>query len=222
MDAVRCARYSFHAISGMVHRLVGVTDLEIRLAYGALASEYTAMLGSIEDMNDLDRDFISTWAKEVNGNILDVGCGPGHWTDFLRLQGADVTGIDLVPEFIHSARQRFPETAFKVSNLRALEQEDGSLQGLLAWYSMIHLPPTELPSVFTEFARVLSPGGRLLIGFFEGAAATPFDHAVTTAYYWSAHTMSCLLEEAGFRIVAIDTRDVPMTRPHSAISAVLR
>lgn len=206
----------------MVNRLVGMTDHEIRMAYGDLASKYTAILGSIEDMNVLDRDFISNWAKEINGNMLDAGCGPGHWTDFLRRQGADVAGIDLVPEFIHSARQRFPETAFNVSNLRALAQEDGSLQGVLAWYSLIHLPPTELPFVFSEFARVLSPGGHLLIGFFEGAAATPFEHAVTTAYYWSAHTMSCLLEEAGFRIVAIDTRHDPMARPHSAISAVLR
>ncbi|WP_420371875.1 class I SAM-dependent methyltransferase [Ornithinimicrobium pratense] len=47
----------------------------------------------------------------------DGGCGSGHLTGFLRSVGADVTGIDLVPDFIAHARQVGPEAHFQVGSL---------------------------------------------------------------------------------------------------------
>jgi hypothetical protein len=45
----------------------------------------------------------------------------------------------------------------------------------------------------------LTQGGHLLIGFFEGAAGRPFEHAVAPAYYWSVSQMRHMLNEAGLR-----------------------
>jgi predicted methyltransferase len=45
---------------------------------------------------------------------------------------------------------------------------DDGLGGVLAWYSIIHLPPEQLPRVFAEFHRVLAPGGHLLVAFKVG------------------------------------------------------
>lgn len=186
------------------------------------ASEYTAILGAIGDMHELDWNRIEQWAQQITGRIIDAGCGPGHWTDFLHKRGADISGIDLVPEFIESARRRFPDVSFHVSSLRALEETEGSLNGVLAWYSLIHLPPAELPTVLSEFARVLSPQGHLLVGFFNGEPAEPFEHAVTTAYYWSVGQMSSLLHDAGFEVLEVETRQDPGNRPHAAICAIVR
>lgn len=48
-----------------------------------------------------DRELISNWAREHSrGKILDVGCGPGHWTNWLHEQGITISGVDPKPEFI--------------------------------------------------------------------------------------------------------------------------
>jgi ubiquinone/menaquinone biosynthesis C-methylase UbiE len=199
-----------------------VTDIRVRQAYARRASEYTSALGAIDGMHERDRHRIERWAEQIDGAVIDAGCGPGHWTDFLQKQGVEVTGIDLVPEFIESARTRFPEATFRVSSLRALGTADASLSGVLAWYSLIHLLPMELPGVLSEFARVLGTQGHLLVGFFEGESAEPFDHAITTAYYWSVDEMSSMLNDAGFDVSDVETRQDPGSRPHAAISAVAR
>jgi hypothetical protein len=89
-------------------------------------------------------------------------------------------------------------------------------------YSLIHLTPAELPQILSELARVLRPQGHLLVGFFDGAAAEPLDHAITKAYYWSVDQMSRLLQDAGFEVLDVETRQDPGNRPHAAIAAIAR
>lgn len=199
-----------------------MTDARVLEAYGAHASEYTARLGAIDDMHELDRRRIERWAKQISGSVVDAGCGPGHWTDMLNKLGVEISGVDLVPEFIASARARFPDVSFQISSLRALDAAAGSLGGLLAWYSLIHLPQKEIPSTLREFARVLRPEGHLLVGFFRGEPGEPFDHAVTRAYYSSLDQMSFMLHDAGFEVDAVETRQDLGSRPHAAISAIKR
>ena len=178
----------------------------VRAAYGVRAAEYTRVLGSVEDMHEKDRERIGRWAASIGGQLIDAGCGPGHWTDFLYQRGASVLGIDLVPEFIESARVRFPEVPFRVASFRNLDVPDGSLHGVLAWYSLIHVPPDELPLVLREISRALTQGGQLLVGFFNGPPGDSFPHAVTTAYYWSPEHMGNLLSKAGFEVLDVETR----------------
>lgn len=199
-----------------------MNDAQVLQAYGSRASQYTAILGSVDDMHELDRRHIEQWAEQISGRVIDAGCGPGHWTDFLHKLGADISGIDLVPEFVESARIRFPDVSFQVSSLRSLDIADRSLDGVLAWYSLIHLPPAELPQVLSELRRVLTSQGHLLVGFFDGKSAEPLDHAVTRAYSWSVEQMSSLLHNAGFDVVDVETRQDSGSRPHAAISAIVR
>ena len=93
---------------------------------------------------------------------------------------------------------------------------------MLAWYSLVHLDPEELPVTLSEVARVLAPQGHLLVGFFDGPSAEPFEHAITTAYYWSVDQMSEMLHSAGFEILDVETRQDPGKRAHAAISATAR
>lgn len=199
-----------------------MTDAQVLHAYAARAADYTSVLGAIEDMHELDRRRIERWAEEISGPVVDAGCGPGHWTDFLHKRGVEISGVDLVPEFVESARIRFPEVSFRVSSLRALDVADGSLNGVLAWYSLIHLSPAEIPHILSELARVLRPQGHLLVGFFEGVSAEPLDHAITKAYYWSVDQMSRLLQNAGFELLDVETRQDHGSRPHAAIAAIAR
>ena len=201
-----------------------MSDADIATAYDARAAEYIEIAGSIEQMDAADRALIAEWRDAAEGPLLDAGCGPGLWTDFLHDGGRDVLGVDIAEAFLASARSAYPHLGFRSASFRELPVADASLGGILAWYSLVHTPPAELPAVLHEFARALAPGGSLLVGFFDGPAREPFPHAITQAYFWSAEALEPLLTEAGFIVTATDHRPrtpgEPSKRPHAAITAV--
>ncbi|MFJ5985859.1 class I SAM-dependent DNA methyltransferase [Lentzea sp. NPDC092896] len=152
------------------------------------------------DTRPLERAMLAAFAELTDGPVADLGCGPGHLTAHLRSLGLDVFGLDLSPAMIAIAREAHPDLRFEVGSMAALDVEDGALGGILAFYSVIHMPPRELPAVFAEFFRVLKPGGHLMLGFFAGDDPEPreFDHKVTLAYRWSPSSLADLLKQAGF------------------------
>ncbi|WP_311211729.1 MULTISPECIES: class I SAM-dependent methyltransferase [unclassified Arthrobacter] len=191
----------------------------VRAAYSARSAEYTSLFGSISSTHPVDRELVLSRARGLPGKVIDAGCGPGQWTAFLHSAGVDVQGVDFVPEFIETAKRFCPEARFSVGSLQRLPTPDDSLAGILAWYSLIHTHPDGVSQVLDEFARCLTPGGSLLLGFFDGPAGEPFPHAVTSAYFWSVEELSGLLQEAGFSIVGTHSRVDPGVRPHAAIVA---
>ncbi|MEV6242055.1 methyltransferase domain-containing protein [Lentzea sp. NPDC051838] len=159
------------------------------------------MFSGILEKLPLERALLQVFADNIGANelVADLGCGPGHLTAHLNALGLDAFGVDLSSEMIAIARQAHPDLRFDEGTMTALDIEDGSLGGVLSFYSVIHLPPTELPGVFREFVRVLKPGGQLLLGFYGGDDVWPrtFDHKVTTAYRWLPDALSELLGQAG-------------------------
>jgi SAM-dependent methyltransferase len=80
----------------------------------------------------------------------------------------DAFGIDLSPEMIAIARRDYPDLRFEVGTMTDLDLPDGSVTGVLAFWSVIHIPAQVVPGVFGQFRRVLRPGGPLLVGFHVG------------------------------------------------------
>lgn len=188
-------------------------------AYARRAEEYTALLGSVEAMAPADVRRIETWARTACGPLLDLGCGPGHWTAHLAALGHEVEGWDPVAEFVRSARDRRPGTAYRRAALADLEGHPGTWGGILAWYSLIHLEPAAMPGALAALHRALRRGGALLLGFFDGARQEPFDHAVAPAQHWPVGRMAELVEAAGFEVLDVETRTDPGARPHAAVHA---
>jgi ubiquinone/menaquinone biosynthesis C-methylase UbiE len=153
--------------------------------------------------------------------VLDLGCGPGHLTDHLRSLGVDAIGIDMAAEFIAHARAAHPHARYRLGSMTRLDVEDHSVAGILAWYSLVHLPPPDLDDVLAEFRRVTTPAGTLVVGFFDGDEVAAFDHKVVTAYRWPGGEFSARLARAGFTEVERQRRPGDGThRPHAAIAAV--
>ncbi len=204
--------------------MVQGTDAAIGSAYDARAAEYVELAGSIDQMDARDAAVIAAWRDATLGRLLDAGCGPGHWTEFLGKDGREARGIDLSVEFIATAKSRHPGIAFEVGSFRELPFDSGSVGGILAWYSLIHTPPADLPEIFVEFGRVLAPGGSILIGYFDGEPGEPFSHAVAPAFFWSADALAELLAYAGFDLVSSETRGREQgeisARPHGSLVAV--
>lgn len=190
-------------------------------AYAARAVEYVELLGRIEATSPIYRQNIAQWASTVDGIIVDAGCGPGHWAHYLQELGAEVEGVDMVPEFIENARARFPNVNFQEGLLENLPYGSDSVAGILSWYSVIHTEPEMLQEILEEFARCLAPGGTLLLGFFEGSKLEVFDHVVAPAYFWPVEEMEGALKNAGFNSFDIRKRTDEGCRPHADIVAVL-
>lgn len=169
-----------------------------------------------------DRQLIDTWASHVSGRVLDAGCGPGHWTDYLSRYGLDVQGLDIVPEFLNTARARYPAVKFELGSIDAIDEPSDSLGGVLSWFSTIHHEPSQIVIPLTEFARVLHPGGTLLLGYFDGTEIEAFDHAVVRAYRWPASELSAMLKDAGFDIIETHRRTERGRRDVGAILCELR
>lgn len=196
-------------------------DLNVATSYAHRADEYIALLGSMKSVHPSDRQLVSDWAAQVEGPILDAGCGPGHWTGYLADRGARVSGIDQVPAFLTYARTRFPRIPFLEGNIDELPLASCSVGGVLAWYSLIHHSPDTIDRTLGEFARVLTADGTLLVGFFVGSDVDTFDHAVVRAWRWSPDVLAERIVLAGFEVVETLTRSAPQSkqRPHGAILA---
>ncbi|GGP59602.1 class I SAM-dependent methyltransferase [Saccharothrix coeruleofusca] len=137
-----------------------------RASYDAVAAHYGAQYERELARRPLDRAMLAAFAELAGpGPVADVGCGPGHVTAHLRASGVEAFGVDLSPGMVARARELHPGLRFEEGSMTALGHADGSLTGVLAWYSLFHLPPEEVPTALAEFHRVLAPGGHLLLAF---------------------------------------------------------
>jgi len=171
----------------------------VRDAYSAKAEQYIELLGSNWQPYAKDEALIRRHLGGLVGPVLDLGCGPGYWTAYLHAMGVEVTGIDLVPEFIDHARATHPGPAFRLGSMTDVDVADHSVAGILSWYSTIHLPPPELDGMLAHFRRLLSVGGVLVIGFFDSDDdVAAFDHKVVTAYRWPVGRFAEHLADVGF------------------------
>lgn len=195
--------------------------IRVAAAYDRRAGEYIELLGRVDATSCRDRLAIESWADGIDGAILDAGCGPGQWTRHLAARREEpVVGLDLSARFLEEARARSPLLTFVEGDLGQMPFDDGAFDGVLAWFSTIHTPPADMPRVLGELARVTRAGGRIMLGFFAGTDREPFDHAVTTAYFWQAASLAHLLEAAGFAVERTVQRHEDGMRPQGEIVAV--
>ena len=152
-----------------------------RAAYDIVAVDYEALLRDELAAKPYDRRMLEVFAELVrasgDGEVADLGCGPGRVTAHLASLGLDAFGVDLSPGMVEVARMRHPGLLFEVGSMLALDLPDASLAGVVAWYSIIHTPAERRPALFAELARVVRPGGWLLLAFQVGDEVVPIRHA---------------------------------------------
>jgi SAM-dependent methyltransferase len=181
------------------HSVPGVELQAVRDAYSARSEQYIDLFGGDWQAHEDETALIRRHLTGLPGPVLDLGCGPGYWSAYLHSMGTDVTGIDMVPEFIAQARVAHPGPQFRLGSMTELDIPEHSVSGILAWYSTIHLPPAELDQMLGTFRRLLVSDGILVAGFFDSDdEVAAFDHAVITAYRWPADRFADRLAKAGF------------------------
>jgi ubiquinone/menaquinone biosynthesis C-methylase UbiE len=139
------------------------------------------------------------------GRLLEIGCGNGYGMSLLaeRFRPSRLAGIDLMPEQIERARARLPQSAeVAVGDATRLEFADASFDGVFVFGILHHIPAWR--TALAEIARVLRPGGVLLIEELHGGYIAVQDRFLGTAHPREAAfdwpTFRAGLEEAGLLI----------------------
>jgi SAM-dependent methyltransferase len=192
---------------------------QTRTAYDTVAEDYAELLRDDLAGSVFDRAVLGAFAEQVAGSgggvVGDLGCGPGRIAGYLAGLGVDVVGVDLSPRMVDVARREHPGLRFEVASMAALPFGDAELAGALAWYSVIHTPDERQPELYAEFARVVRPGGTLLLAFQVGDDVVHLTHAY--GHDLDLHTrrqnvdaVKARLNAAGFALTAeLVTQPVP-------------
>lgn len=185
---------------------------DTRTSYDTVAISYAEQVRNLLATTPYERAALGLFAEQVQaaggGPVAEVGCGSGRITAHLHELGLDAFGIDLSPAMIDVARRDHPGLRFEVGSMTDLNLEDASLAGLVAWYSLIHIPDQEIAGVLAHFHRVLLPSSPLLLGFHAGDGTT----LKTTGYgghpmhvhvhYRQPGQVAAWLQAAGFAVEA--------------------
>jgi SAM-dependent methyltransferase len=139
----------------------------------------------------LEAALVDHFARRVveagDGPVLDVGCGPGWLTRRLGSRGLDAVGVDVSTEMLRLARRHNPDTAFAAASLTRLPIADGVSPGVFCWYVLHHVPDDVVEVALRELARVMAPGGHLMLGGHVGDSS----HMKTEGY--GGHPMRVLV-----------------------------
>lgn len=154
--------------------------------------------------------------------LLDVACGPGHVAAAAADAGALATGLDLSPRMVAVARRLHPLPDFREGDAEHLPFDDASFDGVVSAFGIGHFPRAE--AALADWARVLVPGGRVAVSWWDDAARSRvngvfFDAIVALGLpmpaaipagppafrYSSPEALAALLRDAGFVDVAVET-----------------
>lgn len=152
-------------------------------------------------MRAIARSAVSGLALPAGARILDAGCGTGDGLRWLAAFGV-VVGIDLHPAAIrHAVRV---STRLARASIQALPHPAGLFDLVTSFEVLYHLAVRDDVGALREFARVLRPGGWLLLrvpahDWLRGA----HDRQVHTRHRYSAGELRARLAAAGFQVVRL-------------------
>ncbi len=189
----------------------------IRASYDALADRYVEAIHDELRHKPLDRALLTAFADQLQvehgpgARVCDMGCGPGHVGAFLAERGCAVTGVDLSPVMVERGRSLHPEMTFEVGTMTAITACDARWDGIVAFYSIIHLTAdADVRAALAEFHRTLSPRGLLLVAVHVGDLGEAIVHSEAMLgvsvdmdfRFFDADLLAAAIAAAGFAIEA--------------------
>lgn len=195
-----------------------------RRSYDGIAAPYRKQFENELEDKPFDSEFIGSLAASVpaGARVVDLGCGPGQVGRYMAGRGAIVTCVDLSLEMLRQAVAAGATSGAAQADMRGLPLRDGSVDAVVAFYSLVHIPPLEIAGVLREVRRALMPGGRVAVATharipaeragserLEGGGIRVGDmlgHPVELDFYfYGAAQLTAALESTGY--TAVDARE---------------
>ncbi len=118
--------------------------------------------------------------------VLDVACGEGYGSALLAAVAREVTGVDIAQEAVAHATQAYRDVGhlrFVRGSAAALPLPDASVDMVVSFETIEHLPREDQPRMIAEIARVLAPDGILVL-----SAPNPVEYSDARNYRNPFHT----------------------------------
>jgi SAM-dependent methyltransferase len=188
--------------------------------YDRIAERYRAWSG--ERPSGTRRTWLGRALDSIppGSDVLDLGCGSGVPMTRALAEGRRVTGVDLSARQIELARAAVPEATFRQADMTDLDLPPASLDAVVAFYSITHVPRADLPGLLERIHGWLRPGGVLVATM--GAQDSPDEVEedwLGVPMFFSHHGAKrnrALVREAGFEIDTAVIEEEPGDR-HGAL-----
>lgn len=183
--------------------------IETVKTYDQLATEYRDRYLKNSDQNHL-KSLLDEFLSILPGKrVLDIGSGAGFDAKYLSDNGCHVVSIDLSKKMLEIARKIAPAVEFREMDMRSMDFEGGSFDGVWASSSLVHIPKEQTGSVISKITKILSPQGIFLIAMKEGIGQTYIENkgegnlpgARRFFVYYQKKELEKILTNNGFSIV---------------------
>lgn len=186
----------------MLDDLEDPTDL-VAAGYDEAGDRYTEVALRENQTRDLHTRVLMDCLAE-GSHVLDLGCGAGRPTTGILAEQFRVTAVDVSPRQIERARHAVPNARFVEGDMSRLEFDDASFDGVVAFYSIIHVPRDRHQALFESIHSWLRPGGTLVASLAStGSEAWTEGDFYGAPMYWSSYdatTSERMLRRAGFHL----------------------
>ncbi len=145
--------------------------------WAASAQAWVAWMGAAGDKGRryvLDPAFRMKLAGRGFRRALDVGCGEGRMCRMMSEFGIAPVGVDPTPAMIEAARVRDPDGDYRLGSAERLPLDDGAFDLVVSCLSLIDIP--DFRAAIFEMARVLAPGGTLLVANLTAVQSSGMEH----------------------------------------------
>jgi ubiquinone/menaquinone biosynthesis C-methylase UbiE len=182
--------------------------------YDAVAQEYSETFSGEHEKKPKDQEILHRFSQEIGDRrpVWDFGCGPGQTAKYLKNLGIEISGLDLSEKILEQARTIHPEIHFRKGNILALEFENDSIAGIVAFYAIVHFTKEQVWIAFREIYRILQPGGIFLLTYHIGGDTIHLDEFlgkkidIDFMFFTTDFILSCL-KDTGFEKIEIIERE---------------
>lgn len=178
-------------------------------AHNAIAKDYYKQYK--DDKSDLT--YFDEFLNICKKNILDLGCGMGHYSNYMYNKGFTVTGIDFSEEMIKIAKKNYKNIEFIVSDICNLEfLGNKKYDGIVMAYLIQHLSKSEVKDLFYDLKKYLKTDSKLLIFLREGKnvleEVEPMNPKFNyTINEYTKEEITELLNDFGWELIKIEKKE---------------
>ncbi|SLN22701.1 Cypemycin methyltransferase [Roseovarius albus] len=173
-----------------------MSDDRTLAVYNRQTDDYVAMMDQEAAKDPMIRHFIATCSD--GGDVLDLGCGAGHYARRMAEAGLIVSALDASESMIEHAAA-IPGVSAQLGRFEDVSGEN-LYNGIWAYFSLLHAPRQDLPDHLFRIATALRPGGVFFIGMKRGSGGKR-DKLDRFYEYYEQVELEALLRNAGLNPV---------------------